>query len=82
MHSAEERLVRAFQAVFPDLPAGKIRTASQETVETWDSVAAITLINVIEEEFGIEIDFDDLDDLTSFPAILSYVEARTTRAAV
>ncbi len=60
MDSAEQRLVRAFETVFPDLPAERVRTASQDTVETWDSVAAITLINVIEEEFEIQMDFDDV----------------------
>ncbi len=81
MHNAEERLVRAFQAVFPDLPAERIRTASQDTVETWDSVAAITLINVIEEELEIQMDFEDVADLTSFPSILKYVEERTAHTA-
>lgn len=82
MHSTEERLIRVFETVFPDLPAGRIQTASQETVETWDSVAAITLVNLIEEEFEIQMDFDDVADLTSFPAMLKYIEARTTHTAV
>ena len=82
MHKTEERLVRAFQTVFPDLPVEKIRTASQDTVEAWDSIAAITLINVIEEEFEIQMDFDDVAQLTSFPTILKYVEERTAHTAV
>ena len=79
--SPEQRLVRVFQIVFPDLPTAAIQTASQDTVESWDSVAAITLINVIEEEFEIQMDFDDVAGLTSFPAILKYLEERTAHTA-
>ena len=52
MHDVETRLVGCFQAVFPDLADADIRKASQETMDQWDSVAAITLVNVIEEEFS------------------------------
>ena len=81
MTNSEQRLVKVFQTVFPDLPAEKVRSASQETVENWDSVAAITLINLVEEEFEIELDFDDVADLTSFPKILQYLNARTADTA-
>jgi acyl carrier protein len=42
-------------------------------------VAAITLVNVIEEEFGIEMDFDQLADLDSFRRVRDYLgrEVRT-----
>ena len=55
-----------FRVVFPDLPEAEIPSASQETVAAWDSVAAITLLNVVEEEFGVEMDLDELADLDSF----------------
>jgi acyl carrier protein len=74
MDNTEERLVKVFETVFPDMSEGKVRTASQNTVSTWDSVAAITLMNVMEEEFSIEIDFDRAAELSSFPEILAYVK--------
>jgi acyl carrier protein len=43
------------------------------SVAGWDSVAAITLVNLIEEEFGITMDFDKLADLDSFDKILEYI---------
>jgi acyl carrier protein len=61
--------------VFPSLKdnAG-IFAATQATVPEWDSVAAITLVNVLEEEFQIEMDFEVLADLTSFELILDYLK--------
>ena len=41
----------------------------------WDSVGAIMLVNVLEEEFQIEMDFDVLGDLTSFDLILDYLNS-------
>jgi acyl carrier protein len=67
------RLVGCFRAVFPDLSEADIRLASQDTVEQWDSVAAITLVNVIEEEFSTEIDFDRLPELDTFNKVLEYL---------
>jgi acyl carrier protein len=81
MDNTEDCLVKVFETVFPDLPADKIRAASQSNVSTWDSVAAITLMNVMEEEFAIEIDFDRAAELSSFPEILAYVKETVAASA-
>ena len=73
----EPRLVRCFSLVFPNLPAGEIRTAGVETIDEWDSLASVTLVAVLQEEFGMEIDLGDLPELTSFHAVLRYLEIRT-----
>ncbi len=71
-----QRLTNCFQVVFPELPPASIATASTATVAAWDSVAAITLMNVIEDEFGFEMDLDDLADLDSFEKVYSYLLKR------
>lgn len=76
MDETRKRLASCFQLVFPDMPESQILSASQATVAAWDSVAAITLVNVIEDEFGIELDPDDLAELDSFEKVRSYVEGR------
>lgn len=73
MPDVETRLVDCFRAVFPDLSEADIRLASQEGVEDWDSVAAITLVNVIEEQFDTQIDYDRLPELDSFGKVLEYL---------
>jgi acyl carrier protein len=76
MDETRQRLTNCFQVVFPDLPPEGIATASTATVASWDSVAAITLMNVIEDDFGFEMDLDDLADLDSFEKLYSYLQKR------
>ena len=59
-------------------PAGdEIRTASIETIDEWDSLASVTLVAALQEEFGVEIDLGDLPELVSFHAVLRYLDVRT-----
>jgi len=81
MDNIEERLVKVFETVFPDLTVDQIQAATQSTVSSWDSVAAITLMNVMEEEFTIEIDFDRAAELSSFAEILGYVKETVAASA-
>lgn len=74
MNETKQRLSNCFQLVFPALPESEIETATQANVREWDSVAAITLVNVIEEEFGIQLDLDQIADLNSFEAILEHLQ--------
>ena len=43
-------------------------------------MASVTLVATIEEEFGIEIDIQDLEDLVSFDKILNRVRQKATNA--
>lgn len=82
MNTVEQRLESVFAVVFPDLSPEQIRSASQDSVETWDSVAAITLLNLIEEAFGIEMDFGDVAELTTFSQIADYLKGKLTHTTV
>ena len=74
MNDTSARLMKCFQTVFPDLSEAGISTARQDAVPVWDSVATIMLINVIEDEFRIQMDLERLPEFSSFEAIGSYVE--------
>jgi acyl carrier protein len=73
VNDLQGRLTRCFAAVFPNLRQSQITTASLDTVEGWDSVAAATLITTIEEEFDIEFDVEAVGNLTSYQAIADYL---------
>ena len=73
MDNVTQRLIALFESAFPDLSGDKVISATQENTQNWDSVAAITLMNLIEEEFEIQMDFEDLADLTSFELIRDYI---------
>ena len=81
MGEVEKRLQRCFPAVFPELPADRVTHASPQTVAAWDSVASVTLFAIIEEEFALEIDVQDMKDLLSFDSILQYLQRRDPAAA-
>ena len=81
MDDKQERLARCFLAVFPRLSKVDVAQASQTSVSGWDSVATVTLLTTVEEEFGIQVDLEDLDQLTSFDSILSYLREGRGEAA-
>jgi acyl carrier protein len=72
--SHRERLLECFRAVFPDLEEGQLLSSSVETNPNWDSVAHVTLLSVIEEEFGSPVAEEQYGELTSFPRLLAYLQ--------
>jgi acyl carrier protein len=69
----ERRLIRCFSAAFSDLGPEEIRRADTSSLREWDSLASMTLVILIEEEFELRILGQDLVRLTSFSNVLSYL---------
>ncbi len=78
MTVVRERLIRCFAAVFPHIPVPVLSTASIQTVREWDSIAAVTLVVLLEEEFGVRITASDLSSLSSFTTIENYLLTHLT----
>jgi acyl carrier protein len=74
MSELDDRLTRCFASVFPSLEAHQIHAASVETVPAWDSLAAVTLIAVLEQEFDAQIDLMELPELTSYQTVRDYLQ--------
>jgi acyl carrier protein len=74
MDNMQARLTNCFLAVFPELTSDQVASATSETVHSWDSVAGVTLLAVVEEEFGIPLESDDLSRFRSFQGFLNYLE--------
>ncbi len=72
MRDVRSRLIRCFSAVFPGLSEEDIVRASTSSVDSWDSLAALNLLLVIEQEFATQIPSEDLGRLVSFDRILDY----------
>ena len=66
-----DRLVRCFQAVFPDLTRADTVRASVYRLPMWDSIATATLVAAVEEEFEIQFHPQEIESLTSFRAFLT-----------
>jgi acyl carrier protein len=70
------RLMACFQGVFPDLDESAILRLTQAACPAWDSLASVTLVRLVEEQFGMEMDLFDLDELDSFGAMEVYMRNR------
>ena len=64
-------IVRAVLRFPADADISRVR---QLSVESWDSLAHVSLMLAIESEFGVSIDISDQIALTSVPAIRLYLE--------
>jgi len=76
MDSPTARLVKCFATVFPDLNEEQTLHASAAGLTQWDSLATLNLMALIEEEFGLHIDLDDLE-APSFKSFLEMIENST-----
>ena len=73
MADLERRLANCFALVFPSVAPQEIPLVSMASMASWDSLAGITLISLIEEEFAITVSPDDAPDLVSFELTLDFL---------
>ena len=76
MNDIEEKVARCFSAVFPDLRPEEIPRSSMASLAAWDSLAHVTLLSSIGEEFGLDLDMDDFEALVSYALIVDYLESK------
>ena len=76
MDELDGRLSTLFLATFPSLNPIIVRQACRNSVPEWDSIALVTLMTLIEEEFGQQFDFEDAADWTSYSQIRDAVKER------
>ena len=76
MPDVRARLVKCFAAVFPGLAESEIEKASAASVGAWDSLATVSLISVIEEEFQLQIAPEDFENFVAFSLVLDYVQSK------
>ena len=73
MDGKEMRLTECFLSVFTDLSEHTVASASSASVPSWDSVATVTLLAVVEEEFGVSVNIKELARFDSFSSILEFL---------
>jgi acyl carrier protein len=69
----ESRLVHCFTAAFNGLSPEEIFQASTCSLAEWDSLASMTLLALVEEEFQLRIDISDIARLNSFERIMNHL---------
>lgn len=71
-------IAQQLSAVFVDaLELGEgveVEKLEYRGIEAWDSVGHMTLVAAIEDEFGVQLDTDQVIDLSSFKVALDLVK--------
>ena len=81
MPEVESRLIRCFSSVFPMLAADEIRSANLPSLIEMDSLAGVTLLAVIDEEFCVQMDLDGIMALGTFQALLQHISGQDRNTA-
>ncbi len=77
MNAVKDRLALCFSNVFPEIRQEELPRASTASIAAWDSVAHVTLLSSIAEEFGLEFGVEQFDELVSYALILDYLETQS-----
>ena len=80
MNDIASRVSQCFVNVFPDIVVADVPRASQADLPQWDSVAHVTLLSAVAEEFQIELDDASFEQLTSYPLIVDFVETKVSES--
>ena len=75
----DDRLVRCILSVFPTLTQDEARAAKMEFLMDADSLAAVTLVALIDQEFEVDIDLESLLKLGSFEALQQFVASKLSQ---
>ena len=81
MNDIDQRLRLVLADVLGVDSASVSELASPATIDTWDSLRHMSLIVALEEEFGITLDDDALDESTSYLGARACVVRLLDRAA-
>jgi len=74
VNDIQDRVTHCFSNIFPDLPPDEIPRASTASLAAWDSLAHVTLLSSIAEEFNQEFELEDYEELISYPLIVDHLE--------
>jgi acyl carrier protein len=69
----DDRLMRCFASVFPGATGNEVRSSKFEALPGWDSLRGVTLLAVLDDEFGIEMDLTELLELGTFDAVEKHI---------
>jgi acyl carrier protein len=76
MSELDARLSRLFRATFPALKIQDLHQATRDSIAEWDSIAAVTLLSLVEEEFGQQFDPQDAAEWISYQQIREALRER------
>lgn len=78
MAQLDDRLVRCFSSVFPALTEDEILAADVSLLTNLDSLGGVTLVALIDDEFGADMDLEGLLALGTFQAVRQYLHEQSS----
>jgi acyl carrier protein len=73
MTQLDSRLIRCFSSLFPTLTEDEVRLVDVAYIAELDSLAGVTLVALINDEFGVDIDLEGMLELGSFQGVRRYL---------
>lgn len=73
--SVEDRLADCVATVFPELSRDEIPRAGSASLANWDSLAMVTLVSLVEEEFEVQFSLDDYQLAASYALLLDHLNS-------
>lgn len=74
----DDRLMRCFSSVFPELTQEEILAADVGLLNDIDSLSGVTLVALIDDEFDLALDLEDLLKLGTFEVVQQYVRDQSS----
>jgi acyl carrier protein len=77
VNNNDDRLMHCFATVFPGSTRDEIKVSKFEDLSGWDSLRGVTLLAVLDDEFGLQMDMTELLELETFDSVQKHLsEAR------
>jgi acyl carrier protein len=71
--------VRGIAADVLEVPAAQISLhSSPETIDTWDSVHHLNLVLALEQEFGLQFEPEEIDQMKDIRHVVDILESKVT----
>jgi acyl carrier protein len=81
MNDTFEQIKEGIRQLFPDVDDIDLAAATMlEDLPDWDSMAAVNLQSYIEQEFGVTISLDHLDEETTLGELVDHIETLQSTA--
>jgi acyl carrier protein len=69
VNNGEDRLMHCFATVFPAATWDEIKGSKFEALPGWDSLQGVTLLAVLDDEFGLQLDLTEFLELETFDGV-------------
>jgi acyl carrier protein len=79
MTDLHQRLVNCFETVFPGNSQDSLIGATPDSIAGWDSTNHFLLLQIVEEEFGLQITEPLSGELLSFGEFEAYLSSKVSK---